>query len=110
MKIKTKISYNCLEAICDLYDVVTETHAVNPQEYHTKKDYRASLDIIDLLFEKLKVKLIKKKKGCNPFSLDYQYHQAFFLMTFLRANIHYFTHEYYQTIIYLYATEIDQQL
>lgn len=110
MKVKIKISYNTLDAICRLYDVVTETHAVSPQDYHTSKDYKASINIVNLLFERLKVKLIKKPQNCKPFSLSFDYFQAYFLMVFLRANVNYFNHEYYKSIIYLLTTELDQKL
>lgn len=110
MKIKTKISYNCLEAICNLYDVVTEMHAVSPQEYHNEKNYKASIDIINLLFQKLKVTLVKKKKDCKPFSLSLEYFQAYYLVTFLFANKNYFTHEYYQSIVHLFAENLDRSI
>lgn len=109
-KIKTKLSYNCLEAMCDLHTIVFDTHATSPQEYHSSKEYRAKLNIVNKVFESLKVKLVKKSKTSKPFNVSYEYHEAYYLMTFLRANIQYFKHEYYQSIIYLYATEIDQQL
>lgn len=110
MKIKSKISYNCLKAICDLYDVVSEVHASNPQDFHYAKDYKAQINIVNKLFEKLKIKLVKKESTSKPSSMQFQYYEAYYLVTFLRANVEFFTEQYYKAIIYLFTTELDQKL
>lgn len=110
MKLKVKISFTCLEAICNLFDAVSETHAANPQDFHFKKEYKAQIDIVNKVFEKLKVTLVKKSKDSKPFNISLEYFQAFYLLLFIRNNLSFIYGQYEQAIIYLLTEDINSKL
>ena len=85
---KTKIEMQpaTLNTLCDLYDVVSEQIAYSPCEIQFQKDYKASKNIIDLLFINLKKKLITKQSSKKSFKISLEYFQVYFLVNFISAN------------------------
>lgn len=110
MKIKVKIQYNTLKILCDLYDGVCENYACYPSEIQFQKDFKAAKNVVDLLFVSLKKKLITKEINCKPFSVSFEYFQAYFLLNFLSVNATFFRGIYEQNTLLQFSRIIHQEL
>lgn len=110
MKIKLKIQYNTLKTLCDLYDGVCENYACYPSEIQFQKDFKAAKNVVDLLFISLKKKLIGKQAESKPFSLSFEYFQAYFLLNFLSVNATFFHGIYEQNTLLQFSSKLHQQL
>ncbi len=109
MKIKVKTKYNTLQILCNLYDDVYRYEAENPSEIQFDRSYKAVKNIIDTLFIKLKKKLIGKQPT-DKFTLNFEYHEAFFLQNFIARNDSFLPGIYEKNAMFQLITVLDQKL
>ncbi len=109
MKVKIKVKYNTLQTLCDLYDDVCQHDAKYPSEIQFDRTYRAVKSVIDLLFIKLKKKLLGKQPS-DKFNLNLEYHEAFHLQNFIARNDSFLPGLYEQNAMLQLITILDQKL
>lgn len=107
---KIKVQYYTLECLCSLYDGVTEYDNVCITEFSFSKEYRAIKDIINKLFIKFKKKLLDKESTCKPFNLNFEYHQAYFLVNFISANIEFLQGILEKNLLLQLTSKLHQEL
>lgn len=110
MKVDLKINYETLKLLCDLYDGITEIKSYQVTELEFEKDYKAVKNIIDILFIKLKKKLLTKNENSKLFKLSVDYFQAYFLTNFLSTNSCFFKGVFEQNELLQVITKLHQQL
>lgn len=108
--IKIEVKYATLCILCNLYDVVSEYNACTPKEIQFSKEYKAVMNIIHLLFLKLKRKQLVKNERSKEFHLKFEYHQAYFLLHFIDSNITYIKGIREQNLLLDMSRKIHQEL
>ncbi|CAA0159253.1 hypothetical protein [Tenacibaculum maritimum] len=108
-KISLEISFNILELLCSIHDLVSAEIKNNPSRFHCSKEFKVANNVINLLFISLKKKYIANY-DCKSFNLKLEYYQAYYLGKFISANNgkHLGCYEYYLLLHLL--SKIEQEL
>ena len=107
---KVKIQYHTLYILCNLYDAVKEMNHCNPSELHFGREFKAIMNLIDILFLKLKKKKLNKSENSKPFAVNMEYYQAYYLVHFINANFHLITPFFEQNLLIQFSGKLHQQL
>ena len=110
VKIEAKIKYYGLECVCNLYDYAKGNTYATLTEIEATKNYKAALNIVELLVIKFKKKLLTKDPNCKPIKISLEYNQAYFLVNFIYANIDFYHGILEKTLLNTFAQKLNQQL
>ncbi len=107
-KIKLKITYHRLDALCRLWDWALQVENYNPTERMLNKEYKATKNLLSKVFKRLQKKQIDKQEG-DKFTISFEYFEVYFLVRFISAMVG-CMHPNDQVIMNAYIIELDQKL
>lgn len=109
-KIQVEMKHNILKCLCDLYDGIVEIEKLHPVEIQIEKEYKAVMNIMDILFVSMKTRLLKKNERSKPFKITFQYNQVYYLLNFISANSTFFHGVFERTILRSFAEKLHRLL
>lgn len=110
-KVKIGIKYYGLKCLCDLYDYRLKDFDTSILLSDTRKSFKASKNVVDIIVIKFKKKLLTKDENSTKLiKITLEYNEAYFLMQFIHANVNFYTGILERTLLNSFADKLNQQL